>query len=190
MFAHLSVLISVILGLALTHLLRGLSKLIQKRETAKPYWVHIVWTINLVVYVLLLWWGMTGWNKLQTWTTELFFFLSLYSIMIFLLASQIFPAEFPEDMDFEKYYYANNVWFFGMLVVALPIYVPETLLKQTLHLRDVPPQYVYFLPGLLIIAVVSALSKNRRVHAVLCLVWLAMNAGYMTLTALEKAIAA
>jgi hypothetical protein len=189
-FAHLSVLISVILGLALAHLLRGLSKLIQKRGTVRSYWPHIVWTVNIVVYVLAVWWGMTGWNKLQTWTTELFFFLSIYSIVIFLLASQIFPAEFPEDMDFEKYYFASNRWFFGMLVVASLIDIPETLLKQTLHLRDVPAQYVYFMPGLLIIAGISALSKNRRVHAVLCLVWLAMNAGYMTLTALEKAIAA
>ncbi len=93
-------------------------------------------------------------------------------------------------MDFEKYYYANNGWFFGMLVAAALIDIPETLLKQTLHLRDVPAQYVYFMPGLLVIAGISALSKTRRVHAVLCLVWLAMNAGYMTLTALEKAIAA
>ena len=190
MFAHLSVLISVILGLALTHLLRGLSKLIQKRDTVRPYWVHLVWTVNIVVYVLAIWWGMSGWNKLQTWTTELCFFLSAYAIVIFMVASQLFPAEFPDDMDFERYYYANTRWFFGILGTALLIDIPETLWKGIAHLRDVPPQYAYFLPALLLIAVISAISKNRRVHAVLCLVWLAMNAGYFTLTALEKAIAA
>jgi hypothetical protein len=189
MFAHLSVLISVILGLALTHLLRGLSKLIQQRTTVKIYWVHVVWTINLIAYVLAVWWGMANWNKLQTWTTELFFFLSLYSIVIFMLSSQLFPAEFPADMDFERYYFANNRWIFGMMTVSLLIDVPETIWKQVNHLRDVPSEYVYFLPALLGIAIISMLSKNRHVHAILSLVWLAMHAGYLSLTALEKAIA-
>jgi hypothetical protein len=66
MFADLGVLISVVLGLALTHLLRGLSKLIQMRHSVKLYWMHIVWTINILLYVLGLWWGMYGWNKLQS----------------------------------------------------------------------------------------------------------------------------
>jgi hypothetical protein len=189
MFAHLSVLISVILGLALAHLLRGLSKLIQHRATIKICWVHVVWTINLIAYVLAVWWGMTNWNKLQTWTTELFFFLSFYSIVIFMLTSQFFPAEFPADMDFPKYYYSNTRWIFGMLILALLIDVPETVWKQVMHLRDVPAQYVYFLPGLLAIAVISALSKNRRVHEVLSVVWLAMHAGYFTFTAIEKVVA-
>jgi hypothetical protein len=188
-FAQLSVLISVILGLALAHLLRGLSKLIQQRTTVNIYWVHVVWTINLIVYILAVWWGMTSWNKLQTWTTELFFFLSFYSIVIFMLSSQLFPAEFPVDMDFERYYYANNRWFFGILTLSLLIDIPETLWKQVIHLRDVPPEYAYFLPGLLAIAIISMLSKNRRVHSTLSLIWLAMNAGYFSLTALEKAIA-
>ena len=189
MFAHLSVLISVILGLALTHLLRGLSKLIQQRETARPYWVHIVWTINLVVYVLALWWGMTSWNRLRVWTTELFFFLTFYSILVFMLASQLYPAEFPADMDFENYYFANRKWIFGMLAAACLIDVPETVWKQIAHLRDVPSQYVVFMPLLFAIAVISMWTKNRRLHAALCLLWLAANLGYMTFSALEKAIA-
>ena len=108
---------------------------------------------------------------------------------LFILASQLFPPEFPDDMDFARYYFANNRWFFGLLVLALLIDIPETLWKGVAHLRDVPPQYAYFLPTLLLIAILSALSKSRRVHAVLCLCWLAMNAGYFTLTALEKAVA-
>ncbi len=189
MFAHLSVLVSVILGLALAHLLRGLSKLIQYRDTVKIYWVHVVWAINLIVYVLALWWGMTHWNRLQEWTTELFFFLSFYSIIIFILCSQLFPAEFPADMDFRRYYYANNRWIFGLLVTAMLLDVPETYWKQAVHLRDVPAQYIYFLPASLALAAACALTKNHRVHAMASLLWLALNSGYLTFTALEKAIA-
>ena len=47
MFDYLGVLISVILGLALTHLLLGTSRLIQERDSVKPYWVQLVWTLNV-----------------------------------------------------------------------------------------------------------------------------------------------
>jgi hypothetical protein len=73
MFEYLGVLIAVILGLSLTHLLRGLSKLIHMRRTVKPYWVQIVWTVNILIYVLAVWWGMFWWNKLQAWSIEEFF---------------------------------------------------------------------------------------------------------------------
>ncbi len=48
MFDFFGVLISVIFGLALTHLLRGLGRLIQMRHETRLYWVRIVWTINVV----------------------------------------------------------------------------------------------------------------------------------------------
>jgi hypothetical protein len=62
MFEYLGVLIAVILGLSLTHLLRGLSRLIHMRRTVKPYWVQIVWTVNILIYVLAVWWGMCRCN--------------------------------------------------------------------------------------------------------------------------------
>jgi uncharacterized membrane protein len=68
MFEYLGVLIAVILGLSLTHLLRGLVKLIHMRRTIKPYWVQVVWTVNILLYVLAVWWGMFWWNRLESWS--------------------------------------------------------------------------------------------------------------------------
>src|ERR1017187_2080349 len=118
MFSYLGVLISVILGLALTHLLVGLSKMIQLRESVKIYWVQVVWTINVIIFVLALWWGMFWWNKLQVWTIEQFFFITGYSMVLFMLASMLYPWEFPGDLDFKKYFFANKSWFFGILLTA------------------------------------------------------------------------
>ena len=56
MFSYLGVLISVIMGLAATYLLVGVSEVIHMRHTIRIYWVHLVWTANVLVYVLALWW--------------------------------------------------------------------------------------------------------------------------------------
>ena len=189
MFSYLGVLISVILGLALTHLLVGLSKVIQGRRVVRPYWPQIVWTVNVIVYVLAVWWGMFWWNKLPVWTIEEFLFITGYSIVVFMLASMLYPWEFPPDLDFEEYFFANKSWFFGILLTATLIVIPETLQKGVTHLRDVPKQYVLYIPVTLTIVVIALISNNRRVHAVLSLSWLALILAYLAFTSLSRIVA-
>ena len=188
MFSYFGVLISVILGLALTHLVRGLSKLVQMRDTVKVYWVHVVWTFNIIIYVLCLWWGMYWWNNLNDWTFELFGFLVAYSTLVFVVSSLLYPAEFPPHMDFEAYFYKNQRWFFGLLFLSYAIDVPETYWKSIVHLRDVPTPYVIFLPTLLVIVGTAAFSRNRRVQAALCITSLLLQLAYVNLTALQRII--
>jgi hypothetical protein len=66
MFDYFAVLVSVILGLALTHVLRGLAKVIQVRRDCRIYVPQIVWTINVVFFVLAAWWGMFWFSFLTT----------------------------------------------------------------------------------------------------------------------------
>jgi hypothetical protein len=188
MFDYLGILVAVILGLSLTHLLRGLSKLIQQRRTVKPYWVHVVWTINILIYVLGIWWGMFWWTRLQVWTIEEFFYIALYCIVLFMLASMLYPPESSHDLNCEEYFFANKSWFFGIQLAAWLLDIPETLAKAGAHLRDVPRQYEYFVPTMLLICVVGLGSTNRRVHGVLCLAWLAAIIAYLTFTSLEKIV--
>ena len=97
MFDYFGVLISVIFGLALTHLLRGLGRLIQKRHETRLYWVHIVWTINLVLFVLAIWWGMYWWKGLQDWTIGLFAFISGYAVVISCGRTCCIRPSFPQE---------------------------------------------------------------------------------------------
>lgn len=185
MFDYFGVLISVIFGLTLTHLLRGLARLIQLRQEARPYWVHIIWTINVIIYVLAIWWGMYWWKGLAEWTAEWFFFIALYSITIFLWAYLLFPAEFEAHLDFDAYYYRNRGWFFGLQGLVCLFDIPETLNKGVQGLRPMPAAYPYVISVLLLSSLVGFVSRNRRVHAVLPIVWLVTLLGYWFLSSLE-----
>lgn len=186
MFDYFGVLISVIFGLALTHLLRGLGRIIQLRHETQTYWVHIVWTINVVVFVLAIWWGMYWWKGLQDWTAEWFFFIAAYAITIFMWAYVLFPAEFAPGVDFESYFYANRRWFFGIQTAMVLADIPETLQKGVMHLRLVPTPYPYVIASLLLICVVGLITEKRRVHAVLCIAWLLTVLGYLFFSSLER----
>jgi hypothetical protein len=189
MFDYLGILISVILGLGLTHLLLGCSRLIQMRDSVKIYWVQLVWCANILFLVLAIWWGMFWWKHLQVWTITMFFFLAIYAIILFLLASLLFPGEFREGFDAEEHFYRNKNWFFGTLLLAMLIDIPETTLKGVDSLRDVPPQYALFLPVSMVIAIIGLASRRRTVHAVIAVAWSLALFAYLTLSPLDRIVA-
>src|SRR5476651_598404 len=92
-FDYFGVPVSVMFGLALTHMLRGVGRMIELRREVRPYWVQLVWALNVVVFVLAIWWGMYWWKGLQEWTAEWFFFIAGYAVAIFMWAFVLFPAE-------------------------------------------------------------------------------------------------
>src|SRR3954471_11689956 len=93
MFDYLGVLLSIIMGLALTHVLLGFVKLIQMRRSVRPYWVQIVWSVSMLLYVLAIWWGMYWWRHLEVWHFEEFVGLTGYSIVLFMASAMLFPMK-------------------------------------------------------------------------------------------------
>ena len=182
MFDYFSILVSIILGLALTHLLRGLGKQIQMRREIRVYWVHILWTINVVFQVLVLWWGMFWWKYLSTWPIAWFVFLSTYAVILFLWSYMLYPPEVAEGIDFEVFFYRNRRWFFGLLIASFLMDIPETMGKQLYHLRPMPGFYPYLIAVLLLIGVVGMVSSSRRLHAVMATLWFAILASYVSLS--------
>lgn len=188
MFDYLGVLVSVIFGLALTHLLTGLSRIIQMRSHVRVYAVHVLWTLNIMLYVLGLWWGMYWWKHLQDWTIERFLFLSAYASVIYLLSALLYPHEVAEGFDFEEHFESNRRWFFGVFLLALLLDVPETLSKGISHLRDAPAQYVMFVPSMLVLGLVGFLCRDRRAQFVVALLVLFALVLYLNFTSLERII--
>jgi hypothetical protein len=178
-FDYFDVLISVILGLALIHPLRGLAKLIQMRHEIKPYWVHIVWTINVIIFVLAIWWGMFWWRGLQELSAQWFFFLVTYAILQFLWAAMLYPSEFARSMDFQNYFFSNRRWFFGIQLAVVLTDIPETLVKGAAHLRAVPKEYPFLISALIAISIVAMLSSRRYVQGLLAIGWLLITLGYL-----------
>src|SRR6476661_462113 len=146
MFDYLAVLISVVLGLAVTHVLTGISGAINRRQQHRPDWLQIWWGINVLAYVLAVWWGMYWWKHLSVWTVQAFAFLTSYAIVLFLMASVLFPGEGRRAQSERTAFERNRQWFFGLLLAAHLIDIPETAAKQVDGLRSVPAQYWFVSP--------------------------------------------
>ena len=172
-FEYLGVLISVIMGLGITHLAVGASKLVQNRDRCKPYLTHSLWSVAVLLYILIVWWGMYWWSKHVDWRAYQYLFITLYALVLFFLSALLYPYDMDKDIDVEVYFFKQRRWFFSVFIVAWLLDIPETLSKGQSALRDVPPDYLVFIISHISVCVVGLITENRVVHLALPIIWIA-----------------
>ena len=185
-FEYLGVLLSVILGLGLTHILSGVSKTIHARETMKIYWVHLLWALSVVIYIVVIWWGMFWWSSQESWTFYEFLLLIIYAVFLFMSASLLFPWDMPKDLDLEEHFYKTRPWFFSVMTLTWLLDIPETMLKAQGNLRDVPSLYFFFVAVQLSILVACLVTDNRTWHKIAAVIWPTFIFGFLSVTTLAK----
>ena len=174
-FEYLGVLISVIMGLGITHLAIGASKLVQNRDQCKPYLTHSLWSIAVLLYILIIWWGMYWWSKHVDWRAYQYLFITLYALTLFFLSALLYPYDMDKDIDVEAYFFKQRRWFFSVFIIAWLLDIPETLSKGQTALRDVPPDYLVFIASHISICVIGLITENRAVHLALPIIWIVVT---------------
>jgi hypothetical protein len=185
-FEYIGVLISVIMGLGITHLATGATKLIQHRDEVRLYLPHALWTLNILIFILLIWWGMFWWSNHDTWYVYQYLFITLYAIALFFLASMLYPWDMASDIDVREYFFKNRFWFFGAMFVAWCLDIPETVVKANADLRPVPEEYFWFVGLHLVIAATGLVTRNRIVHLLLPVLWFVLIVYYVTMSTLGQ----
>jgi hypothetical protein len=173
-FEYIGVLISVIMGLGITHLATGATKLIQHRDEVRFYLPHMIWTLNILIYILLIWWGMFSWSGHDDWYAYEYLFITSYAIVSFFLAAMLYPWDMTKDIDISAYFFKNRVWFFSTLLIAWWIDVPAALLKANAGLRPIPEGYFGFIGIQTLIACIGIGTRNRLIHLILSIVFLVL----------------
>jgi hypothetical protein len=132
-YLHVKVLLSMILGLAVAHLLRGVSKIVQHPKKFAVYWVHLTWTLFLFLYLIHFWWWEFALSRITQWTFPLYFFLAIYATLLYLNCSLFFPDEIDEYDGFKNYYYYRRKWLFAFLAVVFAIDFIDTAIKGPVY---------------------------------------------------------
>jgi hypothetical protein len=176
-FSYLSVLISIILALGMTRVLAGIGEMLQARSHRKIYWVHVVWAVNLFIYLVVAWWIFYRWRNQPTWTFLLFVFVLISPTILYLASLLLFPREgtADESINYKTHFYANHRAFFIVLASFGPVDIVDTLLKGIPHFLEQGPLYivgnVFFLVGL----IVAAITRNERYHKFYAVFFLAQT---------------
>jgi hypothetical protein len=165
-FEYLSVLISIILALGMTRVLAGVGEMLEARSHRRLYWVHIIWTLNVFIYLVIAWWVFYRWRNEQTWTFFLFVFVLISPTILYLASLLLFPREggVDESIDYKTHFYANHRAFFIIFALYAPVDLVDTLLKGVPHFFELGPLYIVSLVLFLVGATTAAITRNERYH--------------------------
>ena len=171
-FSYFSFLSSIILALGITRLFSGIGTILEHGGKAKLYWVHLLWALNLLLFVVLEWWILYRWRNQTDWNFYLYAFLLLSPAISFLLSVILFPST-TDKLDFKEHFYRNRAWFFSIAALLPPLDAADTLLKGYAHFQAQGPLYVVFLSIVFVLTLLGAIIQNERYHKLFSIFFLA-----------------
>jgi len=176
-FEYLSVLVSIIVGLALTQLLSGVARLIQLRRRIPMHAPTLLWMAMLFLIDVQVWWVAFERRTAQQWTFFNFLLYLLIPIGVFLLSYLVLPDMGDEDSpDLRANFEGNRTWFFGLLASLPAISLLEQAVRDgTLRFDD----DVAFRMAFIVLALVAARVGNARYQLWNAAIALVLFVGYV-----------
>jgi hypothetical protein len=178
-FSYLSVMISLILGLAITQVLQGFRGLMQARSRLAGYWPSVVWALLIVVISVQGWWSMFGLRLHVDWTFLEFSAVLAQTVVLYLLAALVLPdAHGDAAVDLRAYYEGQRRWFFSLLVILIVASLGKSLILEAQLPR---PADLAFHGLFALLGASGALIASRRYHAVLAIAGVVAISAYIAL---------
>ena len=133
-FEYVMVLISIIIGLALTHILTALGSAVHRLRGHGPPIkldaIYLTWIVSVLLMLVSFWWTEFKFQDSVTeWTFGLYLFLVALAISLFLLAVVLVPPGMKGVDDSYEYFMAGRRWFFGTFFVVTVLDLVDTSLK-------------------------------------------------------------
>jgi hypothetical protein len=119
-FNYLSVLISIVLGLAITQVLLGLRGLILTRAKVKLYFPTLIWAGLALLIAIQGWWANFSMHTQANWSFVALLVIILQAISVYMVAALVLPDVTGEaNVDLRDHYFAHRSWFFGAVLASL-----------------------------------------------------------------------
>jgi hypothetical protein len=182
---YLSVLVSIIVGLGLSHLLGSVGKLLSRRRRVRVYLPAVASAVMVFLAHVQFWWGSFDFGERIESNFFAFLVFLLTPILLYLIAVLVLP-ELDQDesgeVSLREHYYEARPWFFG-LAALIPL---ATALRnagfqgETFWNQDRP-----FEAAFLLIALAGLGTASERVHRLLPFAMLGLFTAMVVLTSLR-----
>ncbi len=133
-FEYVMVLVSIVIALAIAHLLNALAACFHRFrgqvEPIKLDAVYLLWIGFVLVWLISFWWWEFKFQEIQIeWSYGLYLFIVSYSIILFMLATILVPHRMQGVTDSFAYFMEGRKWFFGTLLLVQAVDIADTFLK-------------------------------------------------------------
>jgi hypothetical protein len=176
-FSYLSVLLSIILGLAVTQILQGYRAVLLARGRVKHSATVLIWSGLLLIFVAQAWWASFTLRDHAEWSFVTFVVILAQMGLLYMSAALIFP-DIPADgaVDLADHFDRHRGAFFGFIIAMLS----ASLLKSVaLDGRLPPPTDLLFHFLLAMIGLVGITIRHARMQLFLACVTATLFVAYV-----------
>ena len=164
-FEFVAVLFSVIVGLAISHLLSAASELIEIHSRVKTFWVNNIWIVTIFIWDIFSWWGMWELNNLEMWNYPSFFLVVVNLSGIYLMTTLVLPRATESGViDLEKHYFLVHRIFF---IITAWNFLSIILINHFLFFKPIFSPFTIMPFLLTFLSLFGVITKSRRYHGFL-----------------------
>jgi len=122
-FEYVMVLVSIIIGLGITHVLFGISGVVDRLSRRKADLelsiAHAAWLGYCLAWMVMFWWWEYRFvSRVADWTVGLYLFLVIYSITLFLMSAILVPRSWDGVQSLKEYFLERRAWFYSLFLLA------------------------------------------------------------------------
>ena len=164
-FSYLTVLLSIVLGLAITQVLLGARGLILTRAKVKLYYPTLIWAGLILLIAVQGWWANFALHTHAGWTFGALLVIILQAISLYMAAALVLPDVTGSALiDLRDHYFAHRSWFFGALLASLVFSVAKELVLAG-HLPSPTNLEFHLIFGFSVI--LAAITRREWYHKLL-----------------------
>jgi len=158
-FEFLAVFISIVIGLGVTHILHGVGRIIHNRDRQRISSLHLMWTANVLLILLLNWWVFFLWAGHEAWSFDIYLLLILWGISLYMLSVILYPPDLRDAESYEDLFERNRKWLFGTFIVFTLLDIAQTWVRGQLF--D-PPVYLPYVLHYAVLAAIGIPVRSRH----------------------------
>ena len=164
-FTYITVLLSIVLGLAITQVLLGFRGLILTRARVKLYFPTLIWAVIVLFVPIQAWWADFTMREHPNWTFFALIVILLQTISIYMAAALVLPDISGEKfVDLREHFFAHRSWFFGAQIAGVVFSLAKTLALYGHLPNRIDTAFEFtFCAG----AIVAAVTRSEWFHKLL-----------------------
>ena len=142
-FAHIRIIVGMILGLGLTHLIKGSVGFIQHPGRKKIYGVHLLWVFYIFLLLIHFWWWEFNLKLLAEWFFLDYFFIIVYALIFYMICAILYPDDLQGYKGYEDYFYSGNICFIEWPELV-EVILPEDVVKVQISVDENEQRLISF----------------------------------------------
>jgi hypothetical protein len=178
-FSYLSVLLSIILGLAIAQVLQGYRALLLARGRVRLDPTPLIWSGLVLLFAAQAWWASFGLNARSEWDFLGFTVILVQMALLYMLSALVLPdVPHGEPVDLTGHFERHRKALFAFLIAMLG----SSIIKEAvLEHRFASPLNLVFHLGFAVTALAGIIFGDRKVQLALALLATAAFLAYIIL---------